>query len=105
MITVANRIYVEQEYAEAFDEADVVTIRLPEPHDKVPIDQQLDVPAIISEISRRGIEATGLEDVPDIIDLITRQARANDVILVMSNGAFGGLIPGVLAALEKRPVP
>jgi UDP-N-acetylmuramate: L-alanyl-gamma-D-glutamyl-meso-diaminopimelate ligase len=92
----------QKEYAESFDEADVVTIRLPEPHDKVPADQQLDVSAVVKEIAARGIEATGLESVPEIIDLIARQARANDVILVMSNGAFGGLIPEVLAALERR---
>ena len=92
----------QQEYAEAFDEADVVTIRLPEPHDKVPADQQLDVGAVVSAISARGIVATGLESVADIVDLIARQAQANDVILVMSNGAFGNLIPDVLAALEKR---
>ena len=95
----------QKEYTEAFDEADIVTIRLPEPHDKVPVDQQLDVPAIIRAIRQRGIDATGLEHVPDIVELITRQARANDVILVMSNGAFGGLIPDVLSALEKRTVP
>ena len=64
-----------------------------------------DVAAVINEIARRGTPATGLESVPAIVDLITRQARANDVILVMSNGAFGGLIPDVLAALEKRSIP
>jgi UDP-N-acetylmuramate: L-alanyl-gamma-D-glutamyl-meso-diaminopimelate ligase len=95
----------QKEYAEAFDEADVVTIRLPEPHDKVPADQQLNVSAIVRTIEQRGIEATGLEKVSDIVDLIARQARPNDVVLVMSNGAFGGLIPDVIAALEKRSVP
>ena len=95
----------QKEYAEAFNDADVVTIRLPEPHDKVPVDQQLDVAAVVQEISSRGIEATGLESVPEIVELIARQARANDVILVMSNGAFGGLIPELLAALERRAVP
>ena len=78
---------------------------MPEPHDKVPADQQLDVAAVVQEISARGIEATGLESVPEIVELIARQARANDVILVMSNGAFGGLIPELLAALERRAVP
>ena len=92
----------QQEYASAFDEADVVTIRLPEPHDKVPADQQLDVPAIVKAIGGRGIEATGLANVPDIVDLLAREARANDVVLVMSNGAFGGLIPELLSALEQR---
>ena len=92
----------QAEYAAAFDDANVVTIRLPEPHDKVPADQQLDVKAVVREIQSRGIEASGLETVPEIADLIARQARANDVILVMSNGSFGGLIPTLLGALEKR---
>src|SRR6185503_4050426 len=48
----------QAEYSEAFDHADVVTIRVPEPHDKVPVDQQLDVPAIVRDISRRGIQAS-----------------------------------------------
>ncbi len=86
----------------AFDDADVVTIQLPEPHDKVPADQQLDVPAIVRELRKRGIEASVLENVPAIVELIVREARANDVILMMSNGAFGGLIPLVLTALETR---
>jgi UDP-N-acetylmuramate: L-alanyl-gamma-D-glutamyl-meso-diaminopimelate ligase len=95
----------QKEYAAAFDEADVVTIRLPEPHDKVPLDQQLDVAVVVREITNRGIAATGLESVQGIVDLIAREARANDVILVMSNGAFGGLIPDVLSALERRSIP
>jgi UDP-N-acetylmuramate: L-alanyl-gamma-D-glutamyl-meso-diaminopimelate ligase len=92
----------QAEYAAAFDGADVVTIRLPEPHDKVPADQQLDVAAIVREISGRGIEASGLERVEEIVDQVARQAQPNDIILVMSNGAFGGLIPALLSALEKR---
>ena len=92
----------QAEYSNAFDEADIVTIRLPEPHDKVPANEQLDVSAVVREIGKRGKDASALESVPGIVDLIARQARANDVILVMSNGAFGGLIPELLSALEKR---
>ncbi len=92
----------QAEYAEAFDGADVVTIKVPEPHDKVPIDEQLDVPAVARELGKRGIEATALATVQEIVDLVARQARANDVVLVMSNGSFGGLIPSVLSALEQR---
>ena len=92
----------QAEYATAFDDANVVTIRLPEPHDKVPVDQQLDVSAVVREIQQRGIEAGGLENVSQIVELISREARANDVVLVMSNGAFGGLIPMLLTALEGR---
>ncbi len=95
----------QAEYAAAFNEADVVTIKVPEPHDKVPADQQLDVGAIVEEVRKQGREASALGSVPDIVDLVSRQARANDVILVMSNGSFGGLISMLLSALEKRTGP
>jgi UDP-N-acetylmuramate: L-alanyl-gamma-D-glutamyl-meso-diaminopimelate ligase len=90
------------EYASAFDHADVVTIRLPEAHDKVPADQQLDVNAIVRDINRRGIMASTLGQVDAMVGLVSAQARANDVILVMSNGAFDGFIPSLLSALEAR---
>ncbi|CAG0995352.1 partial UDP-N-acetylmuramate--L-alanyl-gamma-D-glutamyl-meso-2, 6-diaminoheptandioate ligase, partial [Anaerolineae bacterium] len=92
----------QAEYAAAFEGADLATIRLPEPHDKVPADQQLDVPAIVRAITARGVAAEGLAGVPEIVDLVARQARAGDVILVMSNGAFGGCIPLLLEALARR---
>ena len=92
----------QAEYARAFDHADLVTIRLPEPHDKVPVDQQLDVPALVRALLARGIEATASGEVAELVRIVSRGARAGDVILVMSNGAFGGFIPSLLSALRER---
>jgi UDP-N-acetylmuramate: L-alanyl-gamma-D-glutamyl-meso-diaminopimelate ligase len=79
-----------------------VTIRLPEPHDKVPADQQLDVPAIVTALRARGIAADASGEVPELVRLVSNGARAGDVILVMSNGSFGGFIPSLLEALKNR---
>ncbi len=92
----------QAEYAGAFDRADLVTIRLPEPHDQVPADRQLDVPAIIGALRERGIEATASGDVAELVRIVSRGARPGDVILVMSNGPFGGFIPSLLSALRER---
>jgi UDP-N-acetylmuramate: L-alanyl-gamma-D-glutamyl-meso-diaminopimelate ligase len=92
----------QADYAGAFDDADVVLLRRPEPHDQVPADQQLDVDAVVRTIAARGIEAKVLSEVPEMVDLIARESRAGDVVLVMSNGAFGGLIPSLLGALPTR---
>jgi UDP-N-acetylmuramate: L-alanyl-gamma-D-glutamyl-meso-diaminopimelate ligase len=92
----------QAEYAHAFDHADRITIRLPEPHDQVPADQQLDVPRLVREIHARGVESGALGEVQEMVRLVANESRPNDVILVMSNGAFGGFIPGLLAALEER---
>jgi UDP-N-acetylmuramate: L-alanyl-gamma-D-glutamyl-meso-diaminopimelate ligase len=92
----------QAEYASAFDRADLVTIRLPEAHDKVPVDQQLDVTAIVRSIESRGIRGNTLADPQEMVRHVVADARPNDVILVMSNGAFGGFIPSLLSALETK---
>lgn len=93
----------QAEYAAAFDDADRVVIRLPEPHDKVPADQQLDVAAIVRSIEARGTPAWGLSAIEDILALVGSASQPSDAVLVMSNGAFGGLIPALLQRLGERP--
>jgi UDP-N-acetylmuramate: L-alanyl-gamma-D-glutamyl-meso-diaminopimelate ligase len=92
----------QAEYAEAFDGANVVVIRLPEPHDRVPLNQQLDVPAIVQTIAKNGTAAYADADVPPLVSHVAAGAARGDVVLVMSNGAFGGFIPSLITALETR---
>lgn len=92
----------QREYAEAFDGAKRATLKVPEHHDKVPIDEELDVPAVVEELRRRGITADASPDVAELVQRVTSEAEAGDVVLVMSNGAFGGFIPSLLSALEGR---
>jgi UDP-N-acetylmuramate: L-alanyl-gamma-D-glutamyl-meso-diaminopimelate ligase len=92
----------QQEYAEAFGGAQRATLKVPEHHDKVPIDEELSVPAVVEALQRRGIAADASPDVAELVQLVAGEAAAGDVVLVMSNGAFGGFIPSLLAALEGR---
>jgi UDP-N-acetylmuramate: L-alanyl-gamma-D-glutamyl-meso-diaminopimelate ligase len=93
----------QAEYTEAFAGSSAVVIRLPEPHDKVPLDQQLDVPAIVRAIAASGVDAFADADVAPLVAHVAEGAARGDVVLVMSNGAFGGFIPQLIAALEARP--
>jgi UDP-N-acetylmuramate: L-alanyl-gamma-D-glutamyl-meso-diaminopimelate ligase len=92
----------QREYAAAFDGAHHVSLKVPEPHDKVPVDEQLDVPAVAETIRQQGIAADYSSDVADLVRRVATEAKRGDVVLVMSNGAFGGLIPSVLTALQER---
>ena len=47
-----------------------------------------------------GHKAKIISAMDDLVDAITREARAGDAILVMSNGGFGGLHQRLLTALE-----
>ncbi len=53
------------EYQRAFEGAQHVVLRLPEAHDQVPRDEQLDVPAIVRALEANGIDAMASSDVRD----------------------------------------
>jgi UDP-N-acetylmuramate-alanine ligase len=40
--------------------------------------------------------------VAELVRIVSGGARRDDVILVMSNGPFGGFIPALLSALRER---
>jgi UDP-N-acetylmuramate: L-alanyl-gamma-D-glutamyl-meso-diaminopimelate ligase len=92
----------QSEYAHAFTGAELATIRVPEPHDKVPVSEQLDIGAVVKSLRDQGIEADASPEVDVLVNRVLAGARAGDVLLVMSNGAFGGFIPSLLEGLAAR---
>ena len=92
----------QEEYARAFTGAARASIRVPEPHDKVPANEQLNIPRVVQALQASGIEADADPDVNVLVERLTHEARRGDVLLVMSNGSFGGLIERVMEGLEGR---
>ena len=92
----------QQDYAAAFDAADAAYIKVPERHDKVPVGEELDVPRLVEELRARGVQAEGGTDVPALARQVAAAARPGDVLLVMSNGSFGGFIDQLLGHLKER---
>jgi UDP-N-acetylmuramate: L-alanyl-gamma-D-glutamyl-meso-diaminopimelate ligase len=92
----------QTEYAHAFTGAARVTLRTPEKTDRVPTGEELDVARLVKDISATGIPATGAPEVEDLVREVASNAQTGDVLLVMSNGAFGGFIPKLIDALKAR---
>ena len=91
-------------YVDALHDAAQVFLMVPQPHDKVPADQQLDVTKIVSDLGAAGVTAHGSRDVTELVGLVADEARSGDLVLVMSNGAFGGFIPALMERL-RTPRP
>jgi UDP-N-acetylmuramate: L-alanyl-gamma-D-glutamyl-meso-diaminopimelate ligase len=89
-------------YATAFDGAGRVSLRIPAPHDRVPEGEQLDVPQLVADLRGRGVEADAEREVPALVDRVVNGVRPGDVILVMSNGSFGGFHEALIARLRAR---
>jgi UDP-N-acetylmuramate: L-alanyl-gamma-D-glutamyl-meso-diaminopimelate ligase len=92
----------QAEYAQSFTGAARASIKVPERHDKIPQGEELDVPHLARELSAAGIPAVAALTVPELVDEVSQQARAGDLVLVMSNGGFGGFIDTLLARLSIR---
>lgn len=95
----SRRSIHQEEYARSFDGADRVLIQVPIPHDRVPENERLDAHALCARLRSRGVEATAHESAEEILSVLVQESRPGDVILVMSNGSFGGLVDRLLQAL------
>jgi UDP-N-acetylmuramate: L-alanyl-gamma-D-glutamyl-meso-diaminopimelate ligase len=92
----------QEDYANSFTGASRASLKVPERHDKVPTGEELDVPRVCEDLKKQGIEADHAADVPSLVERVAREAKSGDVLLVMSNGAFGGFIEKLLTALRAR---
>ncbi|WP_408891216.1 UDP-N-acetylmuramate:L-alanyl-gamma-D-glutamyl-meso-diaminopimelate ligase [Myxococcus faecalis] len=92
----------QEDYAHAFTGAARASLKVPERHDKVPVGEELDVRKLVADLQAQGIAAEGSTDVQAMVDLVARESQPGDILLVMSNGAFGGFIEKLLAALKAR---
>lgn len=89
-------------YVNALRDVKQVFLKVPEPHDKVPVDEQLDVNAIVEDLRAQGVDAHASNDVEALVGLVAGEAHRGDLVLVMSNGSFGGFIPKLVERLRSR---
>lgn len=66
----------------------------------LPIEERLSEAALIADLQGRGIAARHLPSVDAIVAAVAREVRDGDVIVVMSNGGFGGIHGKLVGALQ-----
>jgi UDP-N-acetylmuramate: L-alanyl-gamma-D-glutamyl-meso-diaminopimelate ligase len=96
--TSRRKIY-QVDYSEAFDLADRVVIAAPQGGSPVPEDERLDPRALANAIGERGKDALYFEAIGPLVEKIADQARSGDILVLMSNGSFGGLAQKLLSRL------
>ena len=101
--TSRRKVY-QVDYSEAFDLADRVVIAAPQGGSPVPEGERLDPQALAHAIGQRGKDALFFETLEPLVERISEQAQAGDVLVLMSNGSFGGLAQKLLQRLAKTSV-
>jgi UDP-N-acetylmuramate: L-alanyl-gamma-D-glutamyl-meso-diaminopimelate ligase len=92
-----RRIF-QDDFAQAFAPADEVLIA-PVFRSKLPESERLSVPRLVRDLSDRGQSAREAASIDDIIAAIVREHRPGDLVVLMSNGGFGGIHRKLLQAL------
>ena len=91
----------QAEFARAFEPADRVLLP-PIFRSTLPDEQRLSVEQLIADLKAGGKDARHLPGVQDIVDVVSREARRGDLVVVMSNGGFDNIHQRLLDGLEAR---
>jgi UDP-N-acetylmuramate: L-alanyl-gamma-D-glutamyl-meso-diaminopimelate ligase len=94
--TACRRVH-QQSYVEAFDSAGLAIIA--PVGRELPAEERLDTALLAEELASRGTTAVAASTHDDVIDAILEWARPGDGVVLMSNGAFGGVRERLLEVL------
>ena len=98
----SKRRVFQERYATVFDAADLVLIKEPPGLQSIAPEERLSAAQLAKDISKRGVEAHYFPEVNAMLPFILSEAKAGDVLLIMSTGSFDNLIDRLLEGLSKR---
>ena len=94
----SSRRVFQDDFARAFAAADEVVVA-PVFRSKLPESERLSVPQLVRDLHARKQSAREAESLDAIVAAIAKEHRPGDLVVVMSNGAFGGIHQKLLRAL------
>ena len=91
----------QAELAEALADADFAVISPIENTKRLAPEERLDQEKLVADIEAAGTDAYVGKNVDDIVAYVVTHVHPNDVLLVMSNGGFGGIHNKLLIGLAQ----
>jgi UDP-N-acetylmuramate: L-alanyl-gamma-D-glutamyl-meso-diaminopimelate ligase len=98
----SRRNVFQREIAEALALADCVALPDLFKPEKVPENERLNEAQLVNDLRSLGRAAWNMGSVEGIIGKVCEEARSGDLIVILSNGGFGGIYEKLPAALESR---
>ena len=90
----------QADFARAFDAADEVVVAAVF-RSSLPEAERLSAEQMVADLQSRVTRARYVPEVDGIVETVAREAKEGDVVLVMSNGGFGGIHQKLLQALGR----
>jgi UDP-N-acetylmuramate: L-alanyl-gamma-D-glutamyl-meso-diaminopimelate ligase len=98
--TACRRIF-QKDFAASLGLADEVVVAAVY-RSSLPEAERLSERELVDELTAGGVSARFLPAVDDVVTLVAEKAVPGDHVVVMSNGAFGGIHDRLLQSLDDR---
>ena len=98
----SRRKVFQAEFAEALSEADAVVLAGLFGAEKIPPAERLSPAEVVAAVRGRGREAHHIEEVGEIVAHLAARSAPGELVLIMSNGGFGGIQQRLADALAAR---
>ena len=95
----SRRNVFQVRYASSFDKADLIMIPEPPLMENIPPAERFSSQRLVKDLEERGLHAFYSPTTDHLMEALVREARAGDVTLFMSNGAFDNLPQRLLERL------
>ncbi len=95
------RKFHQDRMAPAFEDADTVCFYKLHRGELLKTSEKLDLNGIVLELAAQKKEASIVEELNEIVELTISRVKSGDIVLVMSQGNFGGLQQKIAARLDQ----
>jgi UDP-N-acetylmuramate: L-alanyl-gamma-D-glutamyl-meso-diaminopimelate ligase len=89
----------QDDFAKAFGAADEIVLAAVF-RSSLPESERLSADQLVTDLTKQGRHARYIPEIDDIVSTIVREHRDGDVVVLMSNGGFGGIHGKLLEALH-----
>jgi UDP-N-acetylmuramate: L-alanyl-gamma-D-glutamyl-meso-diaminopimelate ligase len=91
----------QHELAQSLAVADQVVLADVFKSEAIPENERLDPVGVVADINNNGKPARLLRDADAIVEAIAAELRNGDVVVILSNGGFGGIYEKLPAKLKS----
>lgn len=99
--TTRRRVF-QNELVNAFGAADHIVIAQVARLEQLTPEERLDPEQLVTDLNQRGKRAVHLPEVDAIVAHLARETQGGDVVVILSNGGFGGIHEKLLDRLQRR---
>ena len=96
-----RRNIFQAELADAFADANAVVVAQVARLELLKPEERLDPERLMQDLKAAGKEASYLPDADAIVNHVAKNAQAGEVVIVFSNGGFGGIHGKLLERLSR----